>query len=573
MAQQSMEPPPEKMVRQLVQADHTVGFYSEIVSRESTRFQQLSPIKRGTPYSETVGADQTVVDLFGANLRFLQEKTPLGGTEIRGMVQARYVIWHWGTDQDADNATNPNVEYLSENVSYPIYTRITTVRRSVYEANPTVATGTALTSLIGVTITAGGSGYTSATGTIAIGATVEFVISGGVLVDAIVTNEGTAVTSGGSITITGDGIGATATAIVQPATAVLISQKKIELSADDPYSNEYVKLQRIYRATTGPLLQGQDYDPQYDVVLPFTQQETPAGSHIGVNRIDIKPIDSVRQEERTVDPGIAAAVFGGYLLAIPSTVSLQLPDVLQSISAIMETNSGAGTYSETGSGFAFAPGGWSLNIPGRGQASAAILPDIAITIKQPWAHNIPSTRYIFFMQIPVTTTDVTNRLTALVGSTISTWPKFSPVAHTVLCVGQRLSLQVNTSAQEQDSLSGASGEGYSESSGHGYSKEVGVSIKAVRIPPCIHGSISISGTTSDTVDITATAASSTGSISASESQDGTVAGSITPTTFSATSNDSSIPTSGLRLVNVEGQPYKYGYAVMHAEVVDFANVG
>lgn len=261
MPSQPIIPPPEKMVRQIQQSDHTVALYTELVSRESTRFQALSPIKRGTPYASTIGADQRVVDLHGNALIFLKEIVPFGGTSVNTTPGNEFVLWYWSTDHLADHATDAEVSYPYDTLSCPAYTHITTVKRDDYDASPTVAYGSALTTLQAVKITAPGIGYVNGdvvTISGSHGCAVEIVVdANGAITNAIVVNEGLGLDSAALPTIgitTATGSGATLVAIVQPKTALLSSQKKSELPDSDPYSHEFVQLTRVWETLPGALL-------------------------------------------------------------------------------------------------------------------------------------------------------------------------------------------------------------------------------------------------------------------------------------------------------------------------------
>lgn len=248
------------MIRQIQQADHTVAFYSELVSREGTRFQALSPIKRGTPYASGVGADQRIVDQYGNNLVFLKENVPLSGTQ-NSMQSDKVVVWLWSTDTLADDAANADVSYPYDSLAFPAYGRVTTMKRDDYEASPTVAYGTALTALIAIKVTSGGTGYLNGDAVTisgAHGATAEIVVdAAGVIKNVIITNEGSGYDSAALPTIgitTSTGSGATLVAIVQPKTAILSSQKKSELPDSDPYSHEFIQLTRVWETLPGALL-------------------------------------------------------------------------------------------------------------------------------------------------------------------------------------------------------------------------------------------------------------------------------------------------------------------------------
>lgn len=259
-------PPPDLMIRQLNTPNHADGFFRELVARQSPRFQQLSPIKRGTLYSSCEGGDPGVNQAF-PQLYFCSETVPIGSNTVAGMTQSEFVIWNWSSDGQAESTYNAEISQLADSITNPVYARVYLLRRDDYEATPTlpVGVGTRLTSLLGVKITDPGRDYTQAYGTF-VGpddktAEVEFVILNGQIISAIVINEGSGFTAAGSsVEIIGDGTGATATLIIQPAAAVLTSQKKLELPDADPLQPEFVRVLRVYEVLPGPWLPFTRYD-------------------------------------------------------------------------------------------------------------------------------------------------------------------------------------------------------------------------------------------------------------------------------------------------------------------------
>lgn len=256
------QPPPAVMIPELNTPDHTNTFFRELVSREDDRFKQLSPIKRGTLYQDCLGADARTVEQYPP-LYFCKETVPSGSNTVAGMSQADWVIWEWSSGVDSDSTFNAEISYLADATSNPVFARVYTVRRDEYEATPAIAPGSPLTALVGVKITDGGSSYKHAEAEFDCygdDAAVEFVISDGVIISAIVTAEGVNFNDGSIINIVGDGSGATCEAIVQPLGAILTSQKKIEFPESDPMSHEFVKVLRVYEVLPGPWVPFTRYD-------------------------------------------------------------------------------------------------------------------------------------------------------------------------------------------------------------------------------------------------------------------------------------------------------------------------
>jgi len=143
---------------------------------------------------------------------------------------------------------------------------------------------------------------------------------------------------------------------------------------------------------------------------------------------------------------------------------------------------------------------------------------------------------------------------------------------TLTAKGQRVSLQVVASSQGSASFSG-SGSSSTTEGGTGYSKEVGLTLKTIRISPTIHGEISVGGDTDDTESISASATAEATGLGPAETsaQSASVSASITPITIPATDGDTDWPTSGLFLFKVEPQPYRFGYIQFQCVLVNAAD--
>lgn len=275
---QAIPAAPEKPIREFPTPNPNNWFVSLLVARESKLYQQNAPVPRGTLYATLPGADVKVVAEY-PNLYFLAEVAPLGYRDPSTMPVDGFVIWYFSTEQLAEDTYNAEVSYLAENINFPGYARSYMVRRDVYEAGSfTPAYATALTGLIGIKVTAGGSGYNS-TDTVNIagggGATAQLVVNAtGTILSVVVTAEGSGYDSASlpAITVTSGGGGATLTAIVQPKTAVLVSQKKLEYPEDSPLRSEFVRVLRVYETLPGPWLYSSRIDEDGAVVTMQTRR-------------------------------------------------------------------------------------------------------------------------------------------------------------------------------------------------------------------------------------------------------------------------------------------------------------
>lgn len=261
-------PPERKPVAEYQTPSPAVVFYTELVNRTDPAYVKNAPVKRGTLYSSMIGANQDVIAAY-PNLYFTKERKLSQSDQL--------VFWDWATVPDAEDTYNSEATYVSNAVAYPSFTRVYTIRRDEYEQSPTLAIGSTLTALLGVTITNGGLGYTTATGTIdGTDVEIEFVVSNGTIISGIVVNEGTGITSTSVIIISGDGQGASAAPIVQGTTCYLTSQKKQELPDGDPLRNEFVRVIRTYETLPGPFIPSTRIDDDGKVVTVNTRRNIAA---------------------------------------------------------------------------------------------------------------------------------------------------------------------------------------------------------------------------------------------------------------------------------------------------------
>lgn len=261
-------PPYRKPVSEFPTPSPAVVIYTELVNRDDPAYYQNAPVKRGSLYSSMSGANQTVLSQY-PNLYFLRERK-FGQSD-------QLVLWDWATEPFGEDAYNYEEENVANAVGFPAFTRVYTIRRDVYDDSDNLAIGSTLTALIGVTITSGGEGYTKAKGKIdGTDVDIDFVVSYGAIIGAVINNEGTGVTASSAIDIIGDGINAQAIPIVQPTNCYLTSQKKQEFPEDHPLRNEFVRVTRTYETLPGPFIDTTRIDDDGKVVTIRTRRNIAA---------------------------------------------------------------------------------------------------------------------------------------------------------------------------------------------------------------------------------------------------------------------------------------------------------
>jgi hypothetical protein len=342
--------------------------------------------------------------------------------------------------------------------------------------------------------------------------------------------------------------------------------------------------------SSGDLRQGQNYSPRSNRSVRFTEQTMDIASAnllLGNLLTEIIPIDKQSAKVRVYAP--TAADYDNYSEVLSGTTNLQLPDVLTGITVTFNKNelNGAQAHS-AGNLDSRGPGSFTFAPRATAQGSASIMPDAQIDIQQTWAQNVPIKHYGFYMPVNSSDAAILTKLTTLAGATVSAWPTFRPVAHTLTLKGQQISLSQSVEANETISASAEDVWSWQYADGNGYSKEGGVTVRSIRIPPTIHGVITPSGPdgTSSSAAVTTTISVSiatvattvpsppitlTGSTYAPAPLTETALASVTPITFAATT-PSAIPTSGLYLLELNPGEQEYGYQFLVATVFNFASL-
>lgn len=360
--------------------------------------------------------------------------------------------------------------------------------------------------------------------------------------------------------------------------AKLVAEEAQQFATDSEYFALYFNVIRVYQTLPGPVLHEQTYDETDDIAYPRTRQTVAAASAgIGTNRREIKAIDSVQSEITDADITAFATFADTYSLVFTGSTNIQFPDVLTGIDAFVETQSAEGDDSDGLDADALITnaGSWTLSPRSSSNASVVAMSDVTPVIQQKYGANKTVTHYIFLLPSPVTAAQVLTKLAALIGSSISAWPKFNPRNETIFCVGGRATVQAKATAtyhQGANTCGSCGSAEYSTNHGNGASFEIGVTIKAVRIPPTIHAGIDVSGFSSDIYDIDASAEADAFLASDSRTATAEISAYVSPTTLAATTGATSIPSSGYYLLDTDAAPYKFGYIRLHCVVLNGADL-
>ena len=210
----------------------------------------------------------------------------------------QYVRRVWATAQNAQEAHNLSLKYLDGSHAAPTYIRKYTPLKSAYAA---LTAGTPLTAVIGIALTAGGSGYLTAptvtfSGGSGTGAAAIAQIRDGAVVALLLTAEGTGYVTTPTVAFSGGGgAGATATASIQDQTAILIDQEAVPEQGE--MGNLFYSATRVWQTLPGPATIRYEIDGETQTDVSVTKQMVakPSAPYTQVAGSDIiyQPISSV----------------------------------------------------------------------------------------------------------------------------------------------------------------------------------------------------------------------------------------------------------------------------------------
>jgi hypothetical protein len=359
----------------------------------------------------------------------------------------------------------------------------------------------------------------------------------------------------------------------------------------------------------GNVLSGQQYDKQNGIIRQFTEQ-----------RMDRTNADAVLAQAATeIIPGqyddalvrVFSSTSAAYLAVTPRLIAGyhnmladQVPDMLTGVTVTFNFSEqeGSDTNDEPLVFVTGNSGTYNSDATSQAQAGASVMPSIQPEIKQT-PQRVKCTNAFFYMVGDFTESDILTKLSGVTyfNASVSAWPIFRPVAHTVVLKGQQVSLRANCRAKQYLTFSG---DGATLSSyafelipgndpdndytqgvitgklNEGNATEVGLSNQIVTIPPTIHALITFSSNTlSKTASVTVSAkiraATVTGLLSGTlnainnspGTQTATAEANIYPTSLPAT-NVTAIPTSGLYLVDLQSSFVESGVSFVHATVIN-----
>ena len=324
-----------------------------------------------------------------------------------------------------------------------------------------------------------------------------------------------------------------------------------------------------------PVLQGQEYEPNVNIVVPYSESVVASGTKLGNPATIVDPLSDDFDLVREFDLAEIEQELESIMLEFPTRTSLSLPPVLRDVTVVWSNSEEDGKYTSTGSApIVSGSSGRSISESGSASGSSSVRPDFKIDMEQVYANNIPTTSYLFFLKYPVTL----NAILSKIGGGVQQWPVLKPQSHTLVAKGESKRASVSASASHSmtvvSQINGGAGQGgattfaVSSSKGSGDSGEATNIVSTATIPPSLHGFISIQGSGNITATGNAEINFNWGSALTIPNKKKTVTSTGTlPQSLGATS-PVDIPRSGKYLIDSRVELYQYGFARIYAEVLN-----
>jgi hypothetical protein len=140
------------------------------------------------------------------------------------------------------------------------------------------------------------------------------------------------------------------------------------------------------RAADGfPTLEGQKYDADYDIDVPYSERVVEAGTQAPAS--DIEPLDKWRSKIKSTDYDAYREKLLDIHVVLPGEESVQLPDVLKSVAVLVSRSQAVSNAYGSGNAFSLSTGG-----------SVAISADLSYVIEDGYSGPVPAETHIFFIR-------------------------------------------------------------------------------------------------------------------------------------------------------------------------------
>lgn len=357
--------------------------------------------------------------------------------------------------------------------------------------------------------------------------------------------------------------------------------------ADDTVMEAPEELRSLYivvkRRYLRPIVSEIIYDEQLELRIKRTFTIVPTTHTLPADALgavyELEPVNTFhsREVKREVVPESEGWTLADYVRTQAVRTNIpNLPRELMAVSVIWNSSYSVGTqdyfFAAWESGESFSLG---KSASDQASSSAAITPELQLKYRDVEASNLPATEYELMIPGDATEAAVIARLNEiLTPATVQSWPVFRPESVTLSTTGQsiKVSCDVGVSLSGTVKENTLTGQSVDRSSSDGYS--VTLSNSSVQLPPCVHDQITLTGGTSQSQLVAASAFmqmnnSLVGSISSSLTKSGTAYGVVSPSVIPAIAGThKTIPTSGLYALDIRPGRSFLGATLVTATVLN-----
>lgn len=338
--------------------------------------------------------------------------------------------------------------------------------------------------------------------------------------------------------------------------------------ADDTVMEAPEELKSLYivvkRRFLRPEVSEVIYDEKLDLRIKRSFLIVPPDYTLDANTVgvtyELEPVNTFhsRRVKREVLPKSNGWTLASYLRTQAVRTSIpNLPRELLSVNVVWNSSYSVGTQDymfaawETGTSFTIGK-----QASDSADSAASVTPEIQLRFRDIESSNLPAVEYELMIPGDVTEASVIARLNAILSpSTVQTWPVFRPESVTINTSGQSVGVRSNVGISLSGSIRDSVLVGQSMDRSVSDDFSITLSVGAVQIPACLHGAITITGDTSRSQLVAATATMSmynsfVGTNSVTKTKTGVANGSVSPTSLPAVSGPQTIPTSGLYILDI-----------------------
>jgi hypothetical protein len=356
------------------------------------------------------------------------------------------------------------------------------------------------------------------------------------------------------------------------------------IDAPEELKSLYVVVKRRYLR---PVVSEISYDDNLGIRIMRTFTIVPTDHTLPADALgevyELEPVNTFhsREVKREVVPESEGWTLADYVRtqAIRTNIP-NLPRELISVNVLWNSNYSIGTqdytFIETRTGAS-----WSLGKSANDSASsaAAVTPELQLKFRDVEASNLPATEYELMIPGDATEAAVIDRMQAiLTPTTVDAWPVFRPESTTISTTGQSISVRSNVGISLEGSVSNNVLKSYGMDRSTSDSFDVNLSVGSVQIPACIHDAITVSGGTSRSQPVAATATMSMnggallGSNTATKTKSGTAYGLVSPSVIPSVGGVKTIPVTGTYILDIRPGKNFLGYTPVTVVVFDATNL-